>query len=292
MNIMKKLKKLMQINTLVLLFLLILLINPAQVSASTNQTLTPLDWAEKLILNITPDHNAYTSKHTAIRWEGIDGATISANRTVCSSFVTRLLKKAYRFSSADIQAWMGTTNPQAKTYYDTITQGKHFQMISQVNDIHPGDFLAIKYLENAGTMDDGESDSDNSLSTASACPKRSTATGHIVLIREAPAVHKSSPPIQPGLMQYSVKVIDSSRSGHGCQDTRLLPNHSCSDKDAWGNGGAGSGTMRLYADRAGSIAGYSWSLRPQSTYYSQDEYTDTAGCQIPAHLLAVGRLTE
>lgn len=258
---------------------------------SRSASLTPLDWAQRLIDDIAFKDNAYASKPTYLEWKGVEGATQSRNRTVCSSFITRLLKRSYGYSSADIESWMGTANPQAATYYDTITRQNRFQLIAQVNQIQPGDFLAIKYLENAQSPTD-EGASDETTTDDTRCPKRSSVTGHIVLVRQAPVVHQSSPPLQLNLTQYALDVIDSSRSGHGCQDTRLLPKKSCSDKDAWGKGGAGQGTMRLYADQSGTIAGYSWSLRARSTYYSQTGYADQQGCQIPGHPLAVGRLLK
>jgi hypothetical protein len=265
----------------------------ASSSMVSTSSVTPLDWAKQLIDDIDFTKNIYGSNPTYIEWKGVDGATESKNRTVCSSFITRLLKRAYGYSSADIKKWMGTTNPKAATYFNAITEQKHFQSIAHINEIKPGDLFTIKYLENAqnGT-DESEPNVDENPSDVTQCPRRSRATGHIVLIRQAAVVHPSSPPLQPNLTQYSLKVIDSSRSGHGCKDTRLLPNKSCSDSDAWGNGGVGQGTMRLYADSDGTIAGYTWSLRSKSTFYSPDGYENSQGCQIPGHPLAVGRLLK
>ncbi len=263
-------------------------------SVSATQPLTLLDWAERLIVDLKPKNNAYGSNPTYIEWKDIEGVTVSKNRTVCSSFITRLLKQTYGYKSSDIEKWMGTANPQAATYYNTIAKQNGFQLINNVKDVQPGDLLAIKYLENAQTQtDESEPDVEENLSNVTQCPKRSTVTGHIVLVREVSVVRQFLPPIQKGLTQYSLKVIDSSSSGHGCQDTRLLPNKSCSnksiDKNAWGNGGAGQGNMRLYVI-PGAIVGYTWSLRDQSTYYVNYGYKNEQGCDIPGHPLLIGRL--
>ncbi|MEH2098825.1 MAG: hypothetical protein V7K76_03435 [Nostoc sp.] len=261
--------------------------------AGASQEPQELDWAKRLIDDIQPQNNAYTSKNPTLKWKGVDGATKSQNRTVCSSFITRLLKRAYGYTSSDIKNWIGLDNPKAANYYDTITAQKRFQLISQVSDIKPGDILAIKYSENdRNTTDAEDPSSDQNISDANQCPTSLKSTGHVVLISQAPIVHNTSPPVQSDLTQYSLKVIDSSKSGHGCKDTRLLPNKSCNDKDAWDDGGVGQGTMRLYVDRNGVIAGYTWSLRSKSTYYSQNGYENKQGCQIPSHPLVVGRLSN
>lgn len=264
----------------------------AYLIADTTQELPHLDWAKRLIDDIQPQNNSYTSNNLTLKWRGIDGATESQNRTVCSSFITRLLKRAYGYTSSDIENWIGLNNPKAATYYDTIIAQNRFQLISQVSDIKPGDLLAIKYSENNRSATDVENSSsdDENISDANQCPTRSKATGHIVLVSKTPIIRNSSPPVRADLTQYSLKVIDSSKSGHGCKDTRLLPNKACNDKDAWGDGGVGQGTMRLYVNRDGVIAGYTWSLRSKSTYYSQNGYQDQQGCQIPSHPLVVGRL--
>jgi hypothetical protein len=264
--------------------------------ADVTQEPLHLDWAKRLIDDIQPQNNAYISNNPTIKWKGVDGATESTNRTVCSSFITRLLERAYGYSESDIKNWMGVDLPKAAIYYDNIIAQNRFQLISQVSDIKPGDFLAIKYSENdsSATATDAENPStdENRSDNTDRCPKRSKATGHIVLISKVPTRRDSSPPVQSDLTQYSLKVMDSSKSGHGCKDTRLLPNKSCNDRDAWGDGGVGQGMMRLYVDRDGAIAGYSWSLRSKSVYYSQNEYENQQGCQIPSHPLVVGRLSN
>lgn len=267
--------------------------NAESSTIAVTQTIYPLNWAKRLVATIESKNNIYGSNPTYIKWKDVEGATVSENRTVCSSFITRLLKRTYGYTTSEIENWTGANNPKAVTYYNTITKQRHFQIINSVSDIQPGDLLAIKYSENAQSGEDEDDPNvDKNLLSNTQCPKRSSSTGHIVLIRNVPTVRKSWPPIQQDLTQYSLNVVDSSKSGHGCHDTRLLKNKSCSDKDAWGNGGVGQGTMRLYVDQVGTISGYSWSLRSQSTYYSQSGYEDKQGCQIPAHPLVVGRLSQ
>ena len=84
----------------------------------------------------------------------------------------------------------------------------------------------------------------------------------------------ASAPLVDGTAQYAIEVIDSSQSGHGPNDTRKLAN------GAWADG-AGIGTLRLYADAAGNITGYTWSTYSNSQYYPQDERHLVAGRLAP-----------
>ncbi|MHC5832760.1 MAG: hypothetical protein ACYT04_96455, partial [Nostoc sp.] len=94
--------------------------------------------------------------------------------------------------------------------------------------IQPGDIIAIKYPE-------GE---DN--------------TGHVLLVAESSTERLKSKPVVPKTRQWSIKVIDQSRSGHGKTDTRR-------QSDGSFHGGLGQGELRLYSNQAQEIVGYTWS---------------------------------
>ena len=43
-------------------------------------------WAERLVRDLRPEDNSYGGSPTVVQWRGVDGATRSKNRSVCSSF--------------------------------------------------------------------------------------------------------------------------------------------------------------------------------------------------------------
>ena len=209
-------------------------------------------WAETLIANLSPDQNEYNTNPNYIYWAGIDGASVYANRTQCSSFLTRILKRAYGWTDTEFKNWFHTANPNAATYYDAIVVQNRFNPVVQALDIQSGDIIAVKYLFDAAT------------------------TGHVMTAR-GPAVLKTPVlPYKTGTAQYEIEVIDSAKSGHGSLDTRMMPDGS------WDTG-AGIGKARLYVDTAsGTVVGYSWSFSKSSEYHSADDgYLIAAGRVIP-----------
>ncbi len=189
--------------------------------------------ANGLITNLNiSKKNVYGSNPSYIVWNGAN----SDAKTVCATFVTLLLQHSYNWTNNTFQTWMGSNSPSAALYHDTILAQNGFLKIAQVNQIHAGDVLAIKYFDNA-----------------------STNTGHAMVAAGVPVARTATAPIIPGTTQYELLVVDSSKSYHGTADTRFISGIS---------GGIGRGTFRIYADANGSIAGYCWSNSSDSTYYS------------------------
>jgi hypothetical protein len=194
-----------------------------------------------------PENNEYNSNPNYIKWPGVNGATAYANRTQCGSFVTRVLKQAYAWNDTYFKNWFGSTSPTAAVYHDAILAGNGFTAFDTVQDIAPGDIIAIKY------------------------PAGLSATGHVMMARGAAFERTASAPLVAGTRQYAVEIIDSSQTGHGPDDTRLMADNS------W-DSGAGIGTLRIYADEySGEIAGYTWSTYSTSVYYDQNTRHLTVG---------------
>lgn len=189
--------------------------------------------ANSLIGNLAiSKKNVYGSSPTYIVWNGAN----SEARTVCATFVTQLLQHSYNWTGSTFSAWMGSNSPNAALYHDTIVAQNRFQRIAKVNQILPGDVLAIKYYDDA-----------------------STNSGHAMIALGVPIARSATAPIIAGTTQYDILVADSSKSYHGPLDTRYtsgLP------------GGIGKGTMRIYADAYGNIAGYCWSDYSDSLFYT------------------------
>jgi hypothetical protein len=148
----------------------------------------------------------------------------------CSGFVDALLQYSYGYDEAQLKAWFGSKRPTAARYHDQIVNQNGFTTIPQIKDARIGDFLAVKYFN------------------------RKDNTGHIMLVSSVPRRIEARKPLVDGTEQWEVKVIDSSATGHGLTDTR-----HAKGTDGKDHPGLGEGMLRLYADRVGKVAGFSWS---------------------------------
>jgi len=169
----------------------------------------------------------------------------------CSGFINALVKKTYD-SALQFKSWLGKSRPLAVQYYQAIMSENHFTHINNISDIQAGDLIVIKYAD--------ESDHDDN-------------TGHCMLVEKKPFRIDPVAIQEPGSVQYAVRVIDSSKSPHGKEDSRYSP-------DGNPYAGLGEGTFRLYTDGKGKVTGYSWSL--VKPFPGFDPF---------ANAIAVGRLT-
>lgn len=197
-----------------------------------------LFWAEDIALNVSPDLNRYASQPSYIHWPDANGNGTYENRTKCASFITQTLMQSYGWTSQYFRKWLSSTSPTAEKYFNAIRQQNGFIEIDNINDIQPGDIIAIKY------------------------PAGSLVTGHMSIANSPAVIRSPSPPTVAGSNQYEIQIIDSSQTGHGPNDTRLTVNGTY-------HSGAGIGFLRLYADSTGTIVGYTWSTFNKSIFYSQ-----------------------
>jgi len=209
-----------------------------------------LGWAEEIALNVSPRLNAYASAPSFIHWPGVQGATTYENRTKCASFVTLVLQQAYGWDGDDFKAWLKSTSPFATAYHEAIEDGNGFLVIQKLTDIQSGDLIAIDY------PDGGED------------------TGHVMIAAGSPTLRRATVPLKADTTQYIIEVIDSTKDPHGSTDTRAATQDE----------GAGLGVFRLYANAAGTIVGYTWSLE-HTKYYDQ-----TIQDKTKLRALTVGRL--
>jgi hypothetical protein len=145
---------------------------------------------------------------------------------------------------------LGKPRPTADAYHDAVAAQKGFTRIETVGAVRPGDFLAVKYLA------------------------RKDNTGHAMLVAERPKRMDAKKPFAGDTVQWAVKVIDSSQSGHGSTDTRHKKGADGKDHT-----GLGEGVVRLYANKDGTITAWTWSTLDSSTLQKPD-----------AEPLVVGRL--
>ena len=221
-----------------LLFLLPLGVQPSVAAPGSGGE--PLVWARRLVAGVTPETNLYASRPTVVTWAGVNGATETRNRSVCSALIAHLMMQAYGYRAADFASWLGGRFPRAAGFHDAIAGGHGFDRVTKVGDIEPGDVLAIKYAPG------------------------SHPTGHVLLAASSPVKRSPTAPLVPDTVQYELSIIDSSQTGHGPNDTR----HYAKGKF---HSGVGEGLFRLYANRSGAIVGYSWSVTKASEFYAPSE---------------------
>jgi hypothetical protein len=141
------------------------------------------------------------------------------------------------YSPEDFKRWFGSHRPTADLYHDAITEGRGFSAVTTVDQLRPGDVIAIKYIT------------------------RHDNTGHIMLVVERPHRMIAGVPIIGDTAQWAVDVIDSSESGHGPTDTRHKRADNGRDHD-----GLGRGVVRLYSSPSGEVVGFTWSTTKFSRF--------------------------
>ena len=199
--------------------------------------------ARRLVAEVIPENNLYDTP-TVITWKGIDGANTTTNTSVCSTLVTKLMKQAYGYTSAQITSWTGESSPEAEDYYDAVLAGRGFSRITNIANLQVGDLFVAKYVVYSGT-----------------------ATGHVAIATAAPVYTPSDPNNSASQRVYYLNVIDSSSSYHGSADTRNRIDPSTGEIDD----GVGQGTMRMITDNNGLLIKYSWSTLSSSVIYDATE---------------------
>lgn len=227
---------------------------PLQADAGLRLKAAPehLIWAELLVETTPAAHNEY-GEPSIVQWKGDAGRKSSSNHTRCGSLVSQLLHRAY---APDFKSWFGCDSPNAKSYHDRIEDEDGFDLISFIDDVKPGDVIAIEYLD-MGCK-------NHTCGTVEGCE----SSGHTAIVAAKPVLHPASAPLIAGTLQYSVEIIDSSSAYHGPEDTRYQ-----SEADKSHDRGVGRGTMRLYVDAKDPdrpVIGYTWSTNADSVFKGSD----------------------
>ncbi|HYV36732.1 MAG TPA: hypothetical protein VE988_13580 [Gemmataceae bacterium] len=193
--------------------------------------------ARALLKKLDLSKTAYELGKGKITWTGAVESYCD-----CSGFVDTLFQHSYGYDEEQFKKWFGSKRPTAARYHDAIVDKTGFTRVLLVKDILPGDLLAIKYLV------------------------RKDNTGHIMVVSAAPQKMQAKEPTKAGTVQWQVKVIDSSKSGHGNTDTRYKKGADGKDHD-----GLGEGIFRIYADQQGKVAGFAWSTLKASKFMPPEE---------------------
>lgn len=201
--------------------------------------------AEELVRHLELKHTNYEHGQAEIKWTGK-----RESHADCSGFLDELLKHSYGYDAEQFKRWFDSHRPSARRYHDAIVEQRGFKKIDELQQVRPGDILAVKYL------------------------KRQDNTGHVMLVAGAPRRMPPKKPIVAGAVQWEIPIIDSSKTGHGPTDTRRHKGPGGKDHD-----GLGAGVLRIYADQEGKVLGFTWSTLESSEFKAPDE-----------EHLAIGRL--
>ncbi len=205
-----------------------------------------LNDAVKLVRSLRLANTHYNHGEPDVRWKGDKGVRESLVHTDCSGFMDALFARCYGYDRADYLRWFGKKRPTADTYHDAIVKENGFENIHSIQNLQPGDLLAVKYLT------------------------KRTDTGHVMLAAGAPKRISARGPMVENTEQWKVRIIDCSKSGHGLSDTRH--HRGIDGKD---HTGLGVGYLRIYVytqgPDAGHIAGWSWSTRPKSPFLAPSD---------------------
>lgn len=193
--------------------------------------------AQKLVHHLRLEDTTYNHGDPKVVWNGT-----CESHADCSGFVDSLLSHCYGYEPDTYKRWFDSHRPSARRYHDAIVAQHGFTLVTHVSEVRPGDFLAIKYLT------------------------QKENTGHIMLVAHSPQRMAPKKPLIEAMDQWEVKIIDSSRSGHGPTDTRHKKGKNGKDHD-----GLGEGVFRLYSAKDGSVAGFAWSTYANSEFKRPSE---------------------
>ena len=213
-------------------------------SAAARESSAPphLQAAVALLSALGPSDTNYQHKDIVVHFPGDGGSDKAECRTDCSGLLDAVLERAYHLSPAQVSGWLDAKRPLATQYHAAIAAEHGFERIATLQDVRPGDILAVKFPPGAKGSD----------------------TGHVMIVAGMPHERTATAPIESKTLQWEVPVIDESKHCHGTTDTRHRPDHTSAD-------GLGRGILRVYTDRNGHVAGYAWSIEKISKFEVQSD---------------------
>lgn len=222
-----------------------------------HRTSAPHLWeAEQLVGYLSlptcpPANNTYKEpdQPNVVRWGSPGDASGWVNQSQCASFLTAVLKRTYQWATSRFfSTHFGVASPFARDYQAAFAEREtpHFERVTRVEDLRPGDLIAIDY----------RNDQD-------------TNTGHVVMVRSVKGVYTApgSSLNFPGETQYAVEVVDCTSEPHGVHGVgnySRFPDNRIFTATTWTDG-AGYGHMMFYAsDSTGGFSRYRWSVNTSS----------------------------
>jgi hypothetical protein len=244
-------------------FVLLLCCPSAKAQTDSNETPTHLALARELVENIKPENNRYSLGEDNVSFPGDFFSNKYSMRADCSGFLIALLERA-KYSTRSQMSFLnwapGRKKFKSEDFLYSIESEKGFKRIKSINDIRPGDVLAIELLNAEDKNEAG-------------------VTGHVALINSSPRKIPSRKPVVEGTSQFEVSLIDSNQEPSGEDDTRVIDS---SNKIQ----GLGRGTVRLYADSDGEVVGFARTFKNSNRFFS---YTPRFPSDTKLRKAAIGR---
>ncbi len=184
--------------------------------------------ADRMVRDVRPANNSYANGPFTVTWAGVNGKTLTYNKSDCTTFVTALLKTAYGFTANQFQGWFGRSSPAVSLYYDAALANSGLRGFKQITDLAPGDLLISKFASTAGG-----------------------AAGHMMIADGYPQLARTTATQRV----FDLVVVDCTGAPH-TNDTRAKP-----------QSGVGRGTMRVYTDLTGTLQAWSWGASAASKPY-------------------------
>ena len=184
---------------------------------------------------------------TVMAWGTPGNPSTWAIQAQCNSFITAILNRTYPqwATNAFFTQYFGESTPHAGQYQQVWATGQvpHFQIVTRVVDLQPGDLIAVNYVTDTGS-----------------------GTGHIVMVRRPKGVYTGNMTFT-GETQYAVEVVDCTSDPHGVyglNDYIAFPDTRMPD-EVTENDGGGYGHMMFYAaSDTGEVSRYRWSVNTGS----------------------------
>jgi hypothetical protein len=244
-------------------FVLSLCCSLANAQTESNEIPRHLVLARELVENIKPDNNHYSLGDDVVNFPGDFFSNGYSMRANCSGFVIALFERA-KYATRSQMSFLnwsaGRRKFKSEDFLYSIENEKGFKRIKSIDEIRPGDVLAIELLNAQDKSETG-------------------VTGHVALINSAPKKIPSRKPIVEGTRQFEVSLIDSNQEPAGDDDTRVIDSSSRLQ-------GLGRGTVRLYADSDGEVVGLARTFKNSNRFFS---YTPRFPSDTKPRRAAVGR---
>jgi hypothetical protein len=219
--------------------------------------------ARELVENIKPEDNRYSLGDDIVSFPGDFFSNRYSMRADCSGFVIALFERA-KYTTRSQMSFLNWSASRKKfkseDFLHSIENEKGFKRIKSIDDMRPGDVLAIELLNAEDKSETG-------------------VTGHVALINSIPKKILSRKPIVEGTRQFEVSLIDSNQEPAGEDDTRVIdPSNKIQ--------GLGKGTVRLYADSDGEVVGLARTFKYSNRFFS---YTPRFPSDTKPRKAAIGR---
>lgn len=193
---------------------------------------------QRSVAEVTPTTNLYANGTPTVTWAGLNGATATTVTADCTTYITVLLKQAYKWTNSDFVSMFTVSSPSITRYYNQAVADQALDGFKQISEVKPGDLFISRY-------DDGTTG----------------ASGHMVVIESAPTLVS----VGSQYRAYDVAILDVTGSPH-TNDTRAAAN-----ADGTNDTGVGRGNIRLYTDLDGNLDHWAWGTRTTSSTYTAEE---------------------